>query len=229
MVSPPGGAGNCEASPGRRTRSRWLRMKPTILIVDDEPGVRSALAGVLSDEGYEVEAVASGEACLERLTRGSGRPDCPRRLAARDGRPRDAGAAARAAGGCADRADFRPRQHRVGRARHQARRLRLRREAAVARQDGPRRPERLAPAPPRSGEPRAARARGPQSDDGGGELRDAAAPRAGRHGGADQRPRAHLRRERDRQGAGRAHDSRAEPPPAAAPSSRSTAPRFPRS
>src|SRR6195256_2007989 len=46
-------------------------MKPTILIVDDEPGVRTALAGVLSDEGYEVEAVASGEACLERLTRGS--------------------------------------------------------------------------------------------------------------------------------------------------------------
>jgi CheY-like chemotaxis protein len=45
-------------------------MKPTILIVDDEPGVRTALGGVLSDEGYEVEAVASGEACLERLTRG---------------------------------------------------------------------------------------------------------------------------------------------------------------
>ncbi len=44
-------------------------MKPTILIVDDEPGVRSALAGVLRDEGYEVEAVDSGEACLERLTR----------------------------------------------------------------------------------------------------------------------------------------------------------------
>src|ERR1700704_4874945 len=44
-------------------------MKPTILIVDDEPGVRTALAGVLSDEGYEVEAVASGEACLDRLTR----------------------------------------------------------------------------------------------------------------------------------------------------------------
>ncbi len=45
-------------------------MKPTILIVDDEPGVRSALSGVLRDEGYTVEAVASGEACLERLTRG---------------------------------------------------------------------------------------------------------------------------------------------------------------
>jgi two-component system nitrogen regulation response regulator NtrX len=45
-------------------------MKPTILIVDDEPGVRSALTGVLKDEGYAVEAVATGEACLERLTRG---------------------------------------------------------------------------------------------------------------------------------------------------------------
>ena len=44
-------------------------MKPTILIVDDEPGVRTALAGVLTDEGYNVEAVSSGEACLERLTR----------------------------------------------------------------------------------------------------------------------------------------------------------------
>jgi two-component system nitrogen regulation response regulator NtrX len=44
-------------------------MKPTILIVDDEPGVRSALIGVLQDEGYEVEAVPSGEACLDRVTR----------------------------------------------------------------------------------------------------------------------------------------------------------------
>jgi two-component system, NtrC family, nitrogen regulation response regulator NtrX len=46
-------------------------MKPTILIVDDEPGVRTALTGVLKDEGYAVEAVASGEACLDRLTRGA--------------------------------------------------------------------------------------------------------------------------------------------------------------
>jgi two-component system nitrogen regulation response regulator NtrX len=45
-------------------------MKSTILIVDDEPGVRTALTGVLRDEGYSVEAVASGEACLERVTRG---------------------------------------------------------------------------------------------------------------------------------------------------------------
>ena len=42
---------------------------PSILIVDDEPGVRSALGGVLRDEGYEVDAVDTGEACLERLGR----------------------------------------------------------------------------------------------------------------------------------------------------------------
>src|SRR5947199_1777111 len=46
-------------------------MRPTILIVDDEPGVRSALSGVLRDEGYTVEAVPSGEACLDRVTRGA--------------------------------------------------------------------------------------------------------------------------------------------------------------
>jgi two-component system nitrogen regulation response regulator NtrX len=44
-------------------------MKPTVLVVDDEPGVRSALGGVLRDEGYAVEAVESGEACLDRVTR----------------------------------------------------------------------------------------------------------------------------------------------------------------
>src|SRR3989475_3024589 len=42
---------------------------PSILLVDDEPGVRSALGGVLRDEGYEVDAVDGGEACLERLGR----------------------------------------------------------------------------------------------------------------------------------------------------------------
>lgn len=42
-------------------------MRPKVLVVDDEAGVRSALVGVLGDEGYFVEAVDSGEACLERV------------------------------------------------------------------------------------------------------------------------------------------------------------------
>ncbi len=44
-------------------------MKPSVLIVDDEAGVRSALGGVLRDEGYAVEAVDTGESCLDRLSR----------------------------------------------------------------------------------------------------------------------------------------------------------------
>ena len=46
-----------------------MSVKPSILIFDDEPGVRTALSGVLRDEGYDVEAVSSGEDCLERVTR----------------------------------------------------------------------------------------------------------------------------------------------------------------
>src|ERR671910_3615805 len=44
-------------------------MKASVLIVDDEAGVRSALSGVLRDEGYQVDAVDSGEACLDRVSR----------------------------------------------------------------------------------------------------------------------------------------------------------------
>jgi two-component system, NtrC family, nitrogen regulation response regulator NtrX len=44
-------------------------VKPSILVVDDEPGVRTALSGVLRDEGYQVDAVESGEDCLDRVTR----------------------------------------------------------------------------------------------------------------------------------------------------------------
>ena len=46
-----------------------LMSKPSVLIVDDEPGVRSALSGVLRDEGYDVAAVESGERCLDRVVR----------------------------------------------------------------------------------------------------------------------------------------------------------------
>ncbi|MEZ5428441.1 MAG: sigma-54 dependent transcriptional regulator [Pyrinomonadaceae bacterium] len=37
----------------------------SILIVDDERGIRETLSAVLEDEGFEVETVDSGEACLE--------------------------------------------------------------------------------------------------------------------------------------------------------------------
>ncbi|HWX24949.1 MAG TPA: response regulator, partial [Vicinamibacteria bacterium] len=42
-------------------------MREAVLIVDDESGVRASLAGILGDEGYAVQAVESGEACLAAL------------------------------------------------------------------------------------------------------------------------------------------------------------------
>ncbi len=42
-----------------------------VLIVDDEPGIRESLLGVLEDEGYVCHAVESGEQCLEELARNS--------------------------------------------------------------------------------------------------------------------------------------------------------------
>src|SRR5712692_6329462 len=39
-------------------------MAHSILVVDDESGIRQSLLSVLRDEGYRVEAVASGEECL---------------------------------------------------------------------------------------------------------------------------------------------------------------------
>jgi two-component system, NtrC family, nitrogen regulation response regulator NtrX len=42
-------------------------LRESILIVDDEAGVRGSLAGILGDEGYAPEAVDSGEACLALL------------------------------------------------------------------------------------------------------------------------------------------------------------------
>jgi len=37
-----------------------------VLVVDDEPEIRRSLSGVLEDEGYAVNALESGEACLGR-------------------------------------------------------------------------------------------------------------------------------------------------------------------
>ncbi len=38
-----------------------------VLVVDDEPGIRESLSGILEDENYEAEAVATGEECLQKL------------------------------------------------------------------------------------------------------------------------------------------------------------------
>ncbi|HUJ23367.1 MAG TPA: sigma-54 dependent transcriptional regulator [Bryobacteraceae bacterium] len=45
-------------------------MKPArILVVDDEPGIRQSLCGVLGDDGHLARAVATGEECLDDLSR----------------------------------------------------------------------------------------------------------------------------------------------------------------
>jgi two-component system nitrogen regulation response regulator NtrX len=42
-------------------------MADSILIVDDEPGIRDTLRGVMQDEGFVADAVASGEECLRAI------------------------------------------------------------------------------------------------------------------------------------------------------------------
>jgi two-component system, NtrC family, nitrogen regulation response regulator NtrX len=44
-------------------------MPNSILIVDDEPGIRDTLRVVLEDEGFAIETAASGTACLESARR----------------------------------------------------------------------------------------------------------------------------------------------------------------
>src|SRR5712664_1930753 len=42
-------------------------MSDSILIVDDERGIRETLSAVLRDEGFSPDAVASGEECLKAI------------------------------------------------------------------------------------------------------------------------------------------------------------------
>src|SRR5277367_5025672 len=44
-------------------------MPASILIVDDESGIRESLGALLRDEGYQVEATSTGEECLEQIER----------------------------------------------------------------------------------------------------------------------------------------------------------------
>jgi DNA-binding response OmpR family regulator len=43
--------------------------EPTILVVDDDPGILDAVAELLRVEGYEVETAANGVAALEAIAR----------------------------------------------------------------------------------------------------------------------------------------------------------------
>ncbi|MDX6383634.1 MAG: two-component system, NtrC family, nitrogen regulation response regulator NtrX [Blastocatellia bacterium] len=45
------------------------KMPDSILIVDDERGIRETLSAVLRDEGFNAEAVATGEECLKAIAR----------------------------------------------------------------------------------------------------------------------------------------------------------------
>ena len=44
-------------------------MSESILIVDDERGIRETLSAVLRDEGFTADAVATGEECLKAIAR----------------------------------------------------------------------------------------------------------------------------------------------------------------
>ncbi len=43
---------------------------PSVLIVDDESGIRQSLKGVFEDEGFAADVASSGEECLEKLEGG---------------------------------------------------------------------------------------------------------------------------------------------------------------
>ena len=59
---PDDASGPCEtATPGKET------MYKTILVVDDEESICQSLQGILTDEGYEVRTVGSGEEALKAI------------------------------------------------------------------------------------------------------------------------------------------------------------------
>ncbi len=46
-------------------------MTKSVLVIDDEPGIRETLRAVLQDEGFSVEVVGTGEAGLDAATKGN--------------------------------------------------------------------------------------------------------------------------------------------------------------
>src|SRR5690349_1138752 len=47
-----------------------MSRRPSLLVVDDEEGIRESLASILQDEGYHVESAASAEEALQRASGG---------------------------------------------------------------------------------------------------------------------------------------------------------------
>ena len=74
-----------------------------VLVVEDEPQMRSMLADNLEFEGYRVTAVTSGEEALQAVAGAALRAAAHRRDAARDQRLRRVSAAARPSPAHADR------------------------------------------------------------------------------------------------------------------------------
>ncbi len=66
-----GGAPREERAAAGRRAGREAR----VLVCDDEPGIRKTLSQVLGDEGYEVEAVGTGEEALQRALAPGRAPD----------------------------------------------------------------------------------------------------------------------------------------------------------
>ena len=186
---------NARVDPGRRRRSGGAQL----------PGRHPRGRGLRGGGGGD------GRGGPDRAREPPLRPPAPRRVAARNGRAGSAGARAHPRSGGPGGRHLRPRIHRdrgQGRAHGRAG---FRREAPGPREDPARGQERVAPAQAGDG---AARPQGPGRAPLGDDRRERGHPRLARGhlpGRSLERPRAHLRRERDGQGAGRAQHPPPEP------------------
>ena len=184
-------------------------MREKVLVVDDEAGVRASLAGILGDEGYAVDAVDSGEGALAALE--SRRYDLVLLdvwLPGADGlevlariRESDAELPVVVISGHGT-IETAVKAVRLGAQDFVEKPLSLEKTLLAVRNALQRRRLETEVRDPQAAARRALR-------DGGRQPGPAPPARGDRPGGADERPRPHLRRERDRQGARRARHPRA--------------------